>query len=741
MAQPSAPERHHEPDRGTRLGVGTQILTAVVAAPLRILWWLREISRATAHLLARGAGWVARAAATVGRPVGIVLSRTARRVARIIVRCARSLRARLHRCLSVEGPVGVLRRWIDAVFLGLGWVVSGIGRAARTIVRCARSLRARLQRCFSVEGPVGVLPRWIDAVFLGLGWVARGVARVGHWVAAVSASVLRSITRALAVAIGAFLRPVGRLLLRVARWLAHALAPLWLLTAALVTRLVREAARLLRKAVTACARVARSIAARTGARAARVLYGINVAIARARAQHAIGIDDATSLEDPPAMLTGDGTLSCTIEVFQNPYLPRSGTTVDVIVTVTAAGLVDTARDRAPERAEVILVDCSGSMGKPWRKIRSARMATAAAIEALPDGTWFAIVRANHDAEVVYPRHGGLVRKAPETMKAVHRARRLLWPEGGTAMGRWLVAARELFALRPGAIAHAILLTDGHNEGETPDDLAMAVERCVGSFQCDCRGVGDDWDVEELRRISSALLGTVDIVREPEQLAAEFTAMTEFAMGRSVNDVCLRVWTPQGAAVVFVRQVAPGLEDLTARRTDLDGLIGEYPTGAWGEETRDCHLRIRVPAREVGDRMLAGRAMLMVDGRAAAEGDVLAVWTDDEELSTRLHPDVAHATGQADLADAIHHGLEAFHARDTERATHHLGRAVQLAHEAGDTVRLDHLRSIVDIDDALTGTVHLRDDPRKIDVMTLDASSTKTVRRAESHLSCAEGQPT
>src|SRR6185295_17771400 len=177
----------------------------------------------------------------------------------------------------------------------------------------------------------------------------------------------------------------------------------------------------------------------------------------------------------------------------------------------------------------------------------------------------------------YPRHGGLVRKTPETMKAVHRARRLLWPEGGTTMGRWLVAARELFALRPGAIAHAILLTDGHNEGETPDDLAVAVEHCVGSFQCDCRGVGDDWDVEELRRISSALLGTVDIVREPEQLAAEFTAMTELAMGRSVNDVDLRVWTPQGAEVVFLKQVAPGLEDLTARRTDLDGLIGEYPT--------------------------------------------------------------------------------------------------------------------------------------------------------------------
>ena len=151
-------------------------------------------------------------------------------------------------------------------------------------------------------------------------------------------------------------------------------------------------------------------------------------------------------------------------------------------------------------------------------------------------------------------------------------------------------------------------------------------------------------------------------------------MAELAMARSVNDVRLRVWTPQGAEVVFLKQVAPGLEDLTDRRTDLDDLVGEYPTGAWGEETRDYHLRIRVPAREIGERMLAGRAVLMVNGTAAAEGNVLAEWTDDEVLSTRLHPDVAHATGQADLASAIHHGLEALHARDTEGAIHHLGRA-------------------------------------------------------------------
>ena len=54
--------------------------------------------------------------------------------------------------------------------------------------------------------------------------------------------------------------------------------------------------------------------------------------------------------------------------------------------------------------------------------------------------------------------------------------------------------------------HAILLTDGRDETETPADLQSAIAAATGVFQCDCRGVGADWEVNELRGISSALLG-------------------------------------------------------------------------------------------------------------------------------------------------------------------------------------------------------------------------------------------
>ena len=61
-------------------------------------------------------------------------------------------------------------------------------------------------------------------------------------------------------------------------------------------------------------------------------------------------------------------------------------------------------------------------------------------------------------------------------------------------------------------------------------------------------------------------------------------MMDAAMGKEVDDVALRLWTPKGAEVAFVRQVAPAIEDLTTRATPSGPLSADYPTGAWGDES-------------------------------------------------------------------------------------------------------------------------------------------------------------
>jgi len=426
----------------------------------------------------------------------------------------------------------------------------------------------------------------------------------------------------------------------------------------------------------------------------------------------------------------------TVDIDQNPYLPEGAREVSAVVTVTADA---SGQAPSPEQgaggggsAEIIIVDCSGSMDYPQSKIIEARAATAAAVDVLRDGAWFAVVAGTTNAWPVYPADGSMAVADERTRAEAKRALTGLRANGGTAIGQWLRLAYRIFQSCPATLRHAILLTDGKNQHETPEDLAAAVGLCEGTFNCDCRGVGTDWEVGELRKISSALLGTVDIVPDPAGLAADFEAMMRGAMSKQLPDVLLRVWTPQHAVVKFVKQVAPDIADLTGRRVASGGQAGDYPTGAWAPgESRDYHVGVEVTAAGMGQEMLAGRVSLVASSAAGqqvlGQGLIRATWTDDEALSTRISAGVAHYTGQAELADAIQEGLEAAKRGDEETATARLGRAVALAHEAGneDTARL--LAKVVDVQDEATGTVRLKKKVDAADEMALDTRSTKTVR--------------
>jgi hypothetical protein len=425
----------------------------------------------------------------------------------------------------------------------------------------------------------------------------------------------------------------------------------------------------------------------------------------------------------------------TVEIDQNEYLAEGAQDVNAIITVTAADTAGTpAADAAgiQSGAEIIIVDCSGSMGAPQTKMAEARAATAAAIDVIRNGVAFAVIAGTERARPVFPPDGSLAIAGPATRDAAKRAVTGLRPNGGTAIGQWLQLAHRMFTSHPATLRHAILLTDGKNEHETPEQLDAAISMCEGLFACDCRGVGTDWVVSELRRVSSALLGTVDIVPDPAGLAADFTAMMEAAMGKQVADVSLRVWTPQHAAVRFFKQVAPAVEDLTGRRAQSGPQAGDYPTGAWaGGESRDYHLCVQVTAAGVGQEMLAARVSLVAAGPSGPEvlsqGLVRAIWTDDEALSTRINAHIAHYTGQAELAQEIQEGLEARTRGDEDTATAKLGHAVKLAEESGNTDTARLLAKVVDVVDAATGTVRLKKKVNDADAMALDTRSTKTVR--------------
>ncbi|GHG00640.1 VWA domain-containing protein [Streptomyces filamentosus] len=425
-----------------------------------------------------------------------------------------------------------------------------------------------------------------------------------------------------------------------------------------------------------------------------------------------------------------------VDVYQNAYLPDGGRDVDAVVTVTATGggtSGATGFTAGGPAGVVIVVDCSGSMNYPPAKMEGARAATAAAVDTLRDGTSFAVVAGTHVATPVYPGDGRLAVAGPRTRAEAKQALARLTPDGGTAIGTWLRLADALLGGEDLAIRHAVLLTDGRNEHESPEALRAALDACAGRFTCDARGVGTDWEVKEVTGIASALLGSADIVADPAGLAADFTAMMENVMGKGVADVALRLWTPVGAELVFVKQVAPAVADLTGRRADTGPRAGDYPTGSWGDESRDYHVRVRVPANTVGQEMLAARVSLILpdpaggEARPVSQGLIRAVWTHDVAMATAINPQVAHYTGQAELADAIQQGLDARKSGDRDGATAKLGRAVQLAAASGNADTAKLLSKVVDVVDAAAGTVRLKAKVAEADEMTLETRSTKTVR--------------
>ncbi|GAA1608777.1 VWA domain-containing protein [Kribbella sancticallisti] len=415
-------------------------------------------------------------------------------------------------------------------------------------------------------------------------------------------------------------------------------------------------------------------------------------------------------------------------VYQNEFLPDGGTDVHAIVTVSCSGAGAAGQSGGGDAGEIIIVDTSGSMGAEG--VRAAAHAAQTALDQILDGVWFAVISGNDRAQLAFPQSPEpvMVRMDQFTRQAAKDAVARFYADGGTAMGTWLRLASRVFATVPSLTQkHALLLTDGENQHESPEVLTQTIEAVTGQFQCDCRGVGVAWQVDEVRRIAKALLGTVDIIPAPDQLAAEFAAIIQNAMSKGVATADMRVWAPQGAQVLFVRQVAPTVEDLTSRRTDVNPLTGAYPTGAWGDESRDYHVAIRLAAKGIGQEQLAARVQLVVGEQVVAQGLVKALWSADEALTTRISPEVAHYTGQTELADAIQEGLAAKAAGDTATATTKLGRAVQLAAQTGNEEATTRLRKVVDIDDQETGTVRLKRSVEKADEMALDTASTKTTR--------------
>ena len=113
----------------------------------------------------------------------------------------------------------------------------------------------------------------------------------------------------------------------------------------------------------------------------------------------------------------------------------------------------------------------------------------------------------------------------------------------------------------------VFLTDGENDEGGDARLEAELKNCAGLFEVESRGVGDAYKPDQLRLIQQALGGSVDIIRQPEDLSDDFAAILDRAKSLAMSDVSLQIWTPVGATIEMVKQFGAEILDLTAKVQD------------------------------------------------------------------------------------------------------------------------------------------------------------------------------
>ncbi|HEX4725167.1 MAG TPA: VWA domain-containing protein [Pseudonocardiaceae bacterium] len=407
----------------------------------------------------------------------------------------------------------------------------------------------------------------------------------------------------------------------------------------------------------------------------------------------------------------------TISVSQNKFLAPDRHEMHAALTVTGAGLgrkpgPDTA---GPQAAEVILVDCSGSMDYPPSKISAARRATRAAIDALRDGVLFGVVAGTSLAQLAYPNKPHLVPASKATRADAKIVVDRLRANGGTAMGTWLTMADALLGQYPTAIRHALLFTDGQNR-ERPGELSRVLDDVRGRFVCDVRGIGDDWEPAELLRIAATLNGQAIGVARLADMAADFEALMLDVMRKVVPDVDLRLRLINRARLTYFKQLFPTDVDLTDQLSYSGELDIRLATGSWADETREYQIGIDVAPTGTDDDMtkdvriarvdLAIRRGDTISDEKIRPGQVFVRWTDDATLITRIPEAIATYDEQRQIADAIRDGCEAYNAGKWE-----IARAqFTIAHELATRSRNDEMLKLLDtLVTSVAGEVKLREE--------------------------------
>jgi uncharacterized protein YegL len=415
-----------------------------------------------------------------------------------------------------------------------------------------------------------------------------------------------------------------------------------------------------------------------------------------------------------------------IENFYNPHLSIGASRLDSIVSITAS-LGEGEVQSSLRKAIIFILDESGSMSIDG-KMDIAKLAVRKSIDLLDEKSLFSVIAFSNDSRVIFP-----LKTATEANKEIaHNSIKKLRASGGTQMSSALYAVLDMISDLKDTMIHVQFVTDGQNDSADHHRLENALSQSEDKFQCNCWGIGTDWEPKELKNISNRLLGTADAVPNPERLEENFKIALESAMSKGVADVRLRIQTPRSVKIVTIKQVSPEIVDLSKLSKRVDDKNIDIPLGAWGDENREYQIAFELQPQNEGEEMMAGRpkVVFIQDGQETIiDGDrIVAAWSADVTMTSRINEQVAHYTGQAELAQSIKEGLEAKARGDIDSATVLLGKAAKIAIETGNDEVTARLKKVVDVVDADQGTVMLKSNAGKAADMELDMGGTMTIRK-------------
>ena len=204
------------------------------------------------------------------------------------------------------------------------------------------------------------------------------------------------------------------------------------------------------------------------------------------------------------------------------------------------------------------------------------------------------------------------------------------------------------------------------------------------------------------------------------------------MAKDIGDVRLRIQAPKSVKIVTVKQVSPEIVDLSKLVKRVDDKNIDIPLGAWGTENREYQIAFELVPQSEGEEMMAGRPKVVYtkNGQEVViDGErIVAAWSTDISRTSRINEQVAHYTGQEELAQSIKDGLEAKARGDIDSATVLLGKAAKIAVQSGNEEVTARLKKVVDIVDAEVGTVRLKSNAGKAADLELDMGGTMTIRK-------------